>query len=108
MMHAHSLEHSLSWARNLALPSLKNPVFPQTLDRLQLHSRCVVNCAGAWAGYIAEMVGLKIPLIAMRHAYVTTDRIDGVQNKPNVRDHDASVYIKLQVGVGQRLRELYA
>ena len=59
--------------------------------------RCVVNCAGAWAGYIAGMVGLKIPLIAMRHAYVTTDRIDGVQNKPNVRDHDASVYIKLQV-----------
>ena len=56
-----------------------------------------MNCAGAWAGYVAGMVGLKIPLIAMRHAYVTTDRIDGVQNKPNVRDHDASVYIKLQV-----------
>ena len=57
----------------------------------------MVNCTGAWAGYIAGMVGLEIPLVAMRHAYVTTDRIDGVQNKPNVRDHDASVYIKLQV-----------
>ena len=59
--------------------------------------RCVVNCAGAWSGYVAEMVGLRIPLVAMRHAYVTTDRIEGVQNRPNLRDHDASVYIKLQV-----------
>ncbi len=32
----------------------------------------------------------------MKHAYVTTDRIDGIMGMPNVRDHDASVYLKLQ------------
>jgi sarcosine dehydrogenase len=61
-----------------------------------IKTKCVVNCSGAWGGNIAAMVGLKIPLIAMKHAYVTTDRIEGVENKPNLRDHDASVYIKLQ------------
>ena len=41
-------------------------------------------------------VGVHIPLIAMKHAYVTTERIPGIENMPNVRDHDASVYLKLQ------------
>ena len=36
------------------------------------------------------------PLVAMKHAYVTTDRIEGIAGMPNVRDHDASVYLKLQ------------
>jgi sarcosine dehydrogenase len=43
-----------------------------------------------------NQVGLHIPLIAMKHAYVTTERIPGIENMPNVRDHDASVYLKLQ------------
>lgn len=32
----------------------------------------------------------------MKHAYVVTERIDGVHNLPNIRDHDASVYLKTQ------------
>uniref|UniRef100_A0A4W6CBU1 Sarcosine dehydrogenase n=1 Tax=Lates calcarifer TaxID=8187 RepID=A0A4W6CBU1_LATCA len=42
------------------------------------------------------MAGVKVPLIAMHHAYVVTERIEGIQNMPNVRDHDASVYLRLQ------------
>ena len=41
-------------------------------------------------------VGIEIPLIGYQHAYVTTDRIPGIENMPNIRDHDASVYLKLQ------------
>ena len=41
-------------------------------------------------------VGIDIPLIGYKHAYVTTDRIPGIENMPNIRDHDASVYLKLQ------------
>jgi sarcosine dehydrogenase len=33
----------------------------------------------------------------MKHAYVVTERIPGIEKMPNVRDHDASVYLKLQV-----------
>ena len=32
----------------------------------------------------------------MKHAYVVTEKIPGMENMPNVRDHDASVYLKLQ------------
>ena len=51
---------------------------------------------GAWAPSIGKMVGVKVPLLAMKHAYVVTERIEGIQNMPNVRDHDSSVYLKLQ------------
>ena len=35
----------------------------------------------------------------MKHAYVVTERIPSIEKMPNVRDHDASVYLKLQVGL---------
>ncbi|XP_013401693.1 sarcosine dehydrogenase, mitochondrial [Lingula anatina] len=61
-----------------------------------IKTNCVVNCTGVWAPKIGKMAGVKTPLVAMRHAYVVTERIEGIQNMPNVRDHDASVYLKLQ------------
>lgn len=61
-----------------------------------IKTKHVVNCTGVWANYCAAMVGLDIPLLACKHAYVTTERIPGIENMPNIRDHDASVYLKLQ------------
>lgn len=61
-----------------------------------IETPCVVNCAGAWAAKLGKMAGVNVPLIAMHHAYVVTERIEGIQNMPNVRDHDASVYLRLQ------------
>ncbi|KAM4634695.1 sarcosine dehydrogenase, mitochondrial [Polymixia lowei] len=61
-----------------------------------IETPCVVNCAGVWAAKLGDMAGVKVPLIAMHHAYVVTERIEGIQNMPNVRDHDASVYLRLQ------------
>uniref|UniRef100_A0A8C9M7U1 FAD dependent oxidoreductase domain-containing protein n=1 Tax=Panthera tigris altaica TaxID=74533 RepID=A0A8C9M7U1_PANTA len=49
-----------------------------------------------WASAVGRMAGVKVPLVAMHHAYVVTERIEGIQNMPNVRDHDASVYLRLQ------------
>ena len=65
-------------------------------DRGTIKTKCVVNCTGAWANYISELVGISTPLVAMKHAYVVTEKIPGIENMPNVRDHDASVYLKLQ------------
>ncbi|KAM6901533.1 sarcosine dehydrogenase, mitochondrial isoform 1-T1 [Lycodopsis pacificus] len=61
-----------------------------------IETPCVVNCAGVWATKLGAMAGVKVPLVAMHHAYVVTERIEGIQNMPNVRDHDASVYLRLQ------------
>ncbi|RHY32968.1 hypothetical protein DYB32_002079, partial [Aphanomyces invadans] len=66
-----------------------------------IQTKHVVNCGGVWAPAISQMVGQDIPLCAMHHAYVVTERIEGIQNMPNVRDHDASVYLKLQGDVLQ-------
>ncbi|XP_053329646.1 sarcosine dehydrogenase, mitochondrial isoform X2 [Spea bombifrons] len=61
-----------------------------------IQTPCVVNCAGVWAQKLGQMAGVNVPLVAMHHAYVVTERIEGIQNMPNVRDHDASVYLRLQ------------
>lgn len=61
-----------------------------------ISTECIVNCTGVWAPYIGEMANVKVPLIAMRHAYIVTNRIEGIQNMPNARDHDLSVYLRLQ------------
>ncbi|RHY63960.1 hypothetical protein DYB30_011473 [Aphanomyces astaci] len=62
-----------------------------------IKTKRVINCGGVWAPAIAKLVGHDIPLCAMHHAYVVSERIKGIQNMPNIRDHDASVYLKLQV-----------
>uniref|UniRef100_A0A8C7DZ79 Sarcosine dehydrogenase, mitochondrial n=1 Tax=Naja naja TaxID=35670 RepID=A0A8C7DZ79_NAJNA len=61
-----------------------------------IQTSCVVNCCGVWAQALGEMAGVQVPLVAMHHAYVVTEKIEGIQNMPNVRDHDASVYLRLQ------------
>nr|CAG4640629.1 EOG090X014D [Eulimnadia texana] len=61
-----------------------------------IKTNCVVNCTGAWAPAIGDLAGVSVPLIATKHAYVVTERIEGIQGMPNVRDHDSSIYLKLQ------------
>uniref|UniRef100_A0A1I8H6P6 Sarcosine dehydrogenase, mitochondrial n=2 Tax=Macrostomum lignano TaxID=282301 RepID=A0A1I8H6P6_9PLAT len=57
---------------------------------------CIVNASGVWAPSIGKLAGVSVPQVAMRHAYIVTERIEGIQNMPNTRDHDASVYLRLQ------------
>lgn len=71
--------------------------------------------SGAWAPYIGAMVDVAVPLIVTKHgttekkrhiwsnfntflfsAYVVTEKIDGISGMPNVRDHDSSIYFKIQ------------
>ncbi|KAK8776628.1 hypothetical protein V5799_030030 [Amblyomma americanum] len=61
-----------------------------------ISTKALVNCTGAWAPAVGAMVGVPVPLVAMKHAYVVTNRIEGIQNMPNVRDHDLSLYLRLQ------------
>lgn len=34
---------------------------------------------GVWASKVGRMAGVKVPLVAMHHAYVVTERIEGIQ-----------------------------
>ena len=42
------------------------------------------------------MAGVAVPLTVTKHAYVVTERIEGIAGMPNVRDHDSSLYFKTQ------------
>lgn len=62
-----------------------------------LAARVLFVLAGVWAREIAAMVGQHIPLVPMKHAYVVTEEVPGgVRTMPNVRDHDSSVYFRVQ------------
>ncbi|XP_062516282.1 sarcosine dehydrogenase, mitochondrial-like [Corticium candelabrum] len=61
-----------------------------------IKTNCIVNCAGVWAPKLGAMASVAVPLLAMQRAYVITQQIDGIKDKPNVRDHDSSLYLRVQ------------
>lgn len=62
-----------------------------------IKANVVLNAAGVWSRMIAQMAGLDIPLIPMKHAYVVTEPMD-VRGLPNIRDPDLNVYFRVQGG----------
>lgn len=56
----------------------------------------MVNAAGVWSKNIAELVGLDLPVVPMKHSYIVTESIPEVKNTPNIRDHDGSIYLRIQ------------
>jgi len=59
----------------------------------------VVNCAGMWAREVGAMAGISVPLQAVRHQYIVTDRIAGLSpGAPTIRDPDRRTYFKEEVG----------
>ena len=59
----------------------------------------VVNCAGLWARQVGALAGVSVPLQAVKHQYVVTERIEGVTpGLATVRDPDRRTYFKEEVG----------
>ncbi|CAK9291809.1 unnamed protein product [Gordionus sp. m RMFG-2023] len=78
--------------------------------------RQVVNCAGVWACSLASEIGVALPQTPLFHSYVLSESVfdplgiplpkfsssvkfDHAKNAitvPNIRDHDRSIYVKLQ------------
>ena len=56
----------------------------------------VLNAAGAWSKNVANMINANIPLTPMKHAYVVTESIKGLENLPNVRDPDATLCFRIR------------
>lgn len=59
-------------------------------------TNCIVNATGVWGNQLTEPIGCTLPLIPMKHAYIVTEPIDGVQRMPNLRDHDGSIYFRIR------------
>ena len=86
--------------------------------RGSIRTRAIVNATGVWAPHVARKCAgvhaLHVPMQAMRHAYVVTEkvpgllehahigspmrgdhRVHGLPPMPNIRDHDASIVLKV-------------
>nr|XP_968443.1 PREDICTED: sarcosine dehydrogenase, mitochondrial [Tribolium castaneum] len=61
-----------------------------------IKTSCVVNAGGVWSKNIADLVGLDLPVVPMKHSYIITESIPEVKNTPNIRDHDGSIYLRIQ------------
>ena len=59
----------------------------------------VVNCAGVWAREIGALAGVRVPVYAAEHMYVTTEAIaDLPGGLPVLRDADGFNYVKEDAG----------
>ncbi len=68
-------------------------------DRGEIGCESVVNCAGLWARQVGALAGVNVPLQAVKHQYVVTERIDGLApDAPTLRDPDRRTYFKEEVG----------
>mgnify|MGYP001802310802 FL=1 len=61
----------------------------------------MIYITGCWAPMMLDHLGVNLPQYSFRHAYVVTERIEGVMGMPSVRDHDLSIYLKVQGDVIQ-------
>uniref|UniRef100_A0A8D1BPV3 Sarcosine dehydrogenase n=1 Tax=Sus scrofa TaxID=9823 RepID=A0A8D1BPV3_PIG len=59
-------------------------------------SHCRATTAQVWACGVGDLGALGWPLRAQHLLYVRSRHLQGEMNMPNVRDHDASVYLRLQ------------
>lgn len=65
-------------------------------DKGVIRTNVVINATGVWGRDLIEKIGIYLPLIPMRHAYVVSETINGIHGMPNVRDHDYSLYFRIQ------------
>ncbi len=70
-----------------------------TTNRGEIRAPVVVDAAGAWARLVGERVGIRIPVVPVRHQLMITESIAGVDNsQPICRVIDANVYVRPEKG----------
>ena len=68
-------------------------------ERLVICHYSLIYCAcipGVWSCEVAAMAHLQLPLVPMKHAYVVSNGHPEVRGLPNIRDHDACTYFRIQ------------
>ncbi len=68
-------------------------------DRGRIGCETVVNCAGIWARDIGKMMGVRVPVAAVEHQYMVTEKSKDVPpSLTSLRDPDRNFYLKPEVG----------
>lgn len=90
----------LPWTTVTAIRGRNDAVTGVVTDRGEIDAPTVVDAAGAWAGIVAAMVGVRLPIVPTRHQLLVTRAIAGVRaEQPIVRIlHDGSIYVRPERG----------
>ncbi len=68
-------------------------------DHGTIEADCVVNAAGMWGGDVAAMTGTRVPVCALEHQYLVTEKTNRIPSDlPTLRDPDARFYVKPEPG----------
>lgn len=68
-------------------------------DLGEIEADVVINCAGMWGRDIARMAGVRVPVCAVEHQYLVTEKSTRIpDNLPTLRDPDARFYVKPEPG----------
>jgi len=67
-------------------------------DRGDIETEVVVDAGGIYAGEIAAMVGVTVPIIPMAHEYLITKSMGLSPDLPTMRDPSLLVYFRGEVG----------
>jgi 4-methylaminobutanoate oxidase (formaldehyde-forming) len=68
-------------------------------DRGAIACETAVNAAGLWARHVGELAGLELPVTAVEHQYLVTEKSAKVPDGlPSLRDPDNNFYLKPEPG----------
>ena len=73
-------------------------------DHGNVHAEHVVNAGGLWAREVGRMVGLELPILAMEHQYLITEKIPtltpppGKKEQLHVIDFEGEIYMREERG----------
>src|SRR6185503_6713558 len=68
-------------------------------DQGEIASPVVIDAAGAWTRVVAEMTGIRVPVVPTRHQLYITKPIHGVTpEQPIIRVLDVNVYVRPERG----------
>ncbi|MCL5973590.1 MAG: NAD(P)/FAD-dependent oxidoreductase [Ferrimicrobium sp.] len=67
-------------------------------DRGDFTTEMVIDAAGPWAGVVASMVGVSLPIVPVRHQYYVTEAVPGWRpDLPVLRVPDARIYARAEM-----------
>ncbi len=81
--------------------SSRGAVIGVETERGAIETDCVVNAGGMWAGRIAAMVGVNLPITPLVHQHLATKPIPGHElprDTPCLRDPENLVYMREEIG----------
>ena len=58
----------------------------------------VILCGGMWTRDLAKTLGVQLPLYTCEHSYIVTEEMEGLTQRPVLRDYDRGLYFKEDAG----------